>query len=104
MMGLRKYQGQLFYSRGQQSFYKSAETGGILHMQGLNPGSGTMNALEIQQEQNNEQLKSAGRLLPHGRRFFQQKYGLLVNALQKHFNYCQKIQRLKLRVTKTNSL
>ena len=73
-------------------------------MQGLNPGSGTMNALEIQQEQNNEQLKSAGRLLPHGRRFFQQKYGLLVNALQKHFNYCQKIQRLKLRVTKTNSL
>ena len=68
-----RYQGQLFCSKGAQSFCKRADTSGSLHEQGLSPESGTTITLEIQQEQNrkcDEKLKSAGRLLSNGRRIF----------------------------------
>merc|ERR1711973_70282 len=38
-----RYHGQLFCSKGGQSFCKSADTRGSLHVQGLSPVSGTTN-------------------------------------------------------------
>ena len=80
-MALRKYQGQLFYSTGGQSFCESA--------------------LEIQQAQKrkyNENWKVREVYSPMEEDFFQQNDFLCEMALHK-LKYCLKIWKLKLRVT-----
>ena len=98
-MAQRKYQGQPFFSTRGQSFYKSADTRGSLHMQGSRQESGTTNALEIQQAL---KIETWGETTPQWKEIFFRRMILCEMAIQNQFNYCLMIRKLKLRVTIQN--